>query len=817
MGRPGRGSQRERNQLRKSLQQQGCTPDQIAAAMARQFGDRPRPAWRYAHGWTQDQAAARFNEVVGDEKSSMTGNRISDYENWPVSGVKPKPDTLRILAVIYETAAAKLVDRNDRRVFSTKELLSIESSPAPMAHGGAHPHVGEADHNTPHQLPTTPRLFIGRARELTALTDALDTTDSRVAVILAVGGAGGIGKTWLALHWAHQNLHRFPDGHLYVNLRGFDPSGQPMPWSTAIRTFLDALGVDPGSIPANSDAQVAQYRRLVSGKHMLILLDNARDSMQVIPLLPQSATCAVLVTSRHRLAGLATGHSAHLLDLDILSDIEARDLLECYLGHERLVAEPGAVADLLDFCAGLPLVLSIVAARAVIHPNFPLAVFADELRERSARLTAFDAGDLNANLTAVLSWSYHALDTQAATVFALLGEAPGPDISLPAAASLTALPPARTLAVLQDLENAYLVQQHVPRRYRMHDHIRLYATRQASDNISLDTRNAALRRLVDFYLHTAYAGERILDPHRTSVKLERPADGCRPHSPPDVAEALAWFDAEYPCLLATQQFVRNQGWHTSVWQMACALDTFHHRRGHLHDNLTTWQAALVAADQSADSSIQILAHRRLGWACARVGRLTEALDRLQQALTLATNTSDLRNQARTHYGLAWTWGRQENPEQALKHATHALQLFHILEDSVWEALALNLVGWFSARLGHYDEALAQLEASLALCRRDQSLEGEAVALDSLGYLASLTGEHTQALDHYHQALALYSNLGDAYSEANTLDCLAQTYIALGQYDHARHAWRHAVELYETQHRTNDAGRVLQQLDALDEQ
>ncbi|MGQ0775107.1 MAG: tetratricopeptide repeat protein [Pseudonocardiales bacterium] len=792
-------------------------PEQIAAAMARQFGDRPRPAWRHAHGWTQDQVAARFNEVVGDEKASMTGNRISDYEKWPAGGVKPKPDTLRILAMIYKTTPAKLVDRNDRRGFDPKELISIESSPAPAAHSRVHQHGGKAGFIAPRQLPAPPRLFIGRARELAALTAALAMTDSHVAAILAVGGAGGIGKTWLALHWAHQNLHRFPDGHLYMNLKGFDPSGQPMPWSTAVRTFLDALGVDPASIPADPDAQVAQYRRLVSGQHMLILLDNARDSMQVIPLLPQSATCTVLITSRHRLAGLVTGHCAHLLDLDILPDVEARDLLECYLGPARLAVEPDAVDELLDFCAGLPLALSIVAARAVIYPNFPLAVFADELRDRSVRLTAFDAGDLNANLTAVLSWSYHALDRQAATVFALLGKAPGPDVSLLAAASLAALPPARTLAVLQDLESSYLVHQHMPRRYRMHDHIRLYATRQASHDIAVDTRNAALRRLVDFYLHTAYVGERMLDPHRTPVKLERTSAGCQPYSPSDVAEALAWFDAEYPCLFATQQFVQSQGWHNSVWQMACATDTFHHRRGHLHDNLATWRAALVAADQSADSTIQILARRRLGWACARVGRLAEALDHLQQALILATDTGDLCNQARTHYGLSWTWGRQENPEMALEHATHALDIFHTLEDSVWEALALNLVGWFSARLGYYDEAHARLEASFALCRRDRCLEGEAVALDSLGYLANLTGEHAQALDYYHQALALYNGLGDVYSEANTLDCLAQSYAALGRYGHARRAWQHAVELYETQHRTNDAERVLQQLNALDGQ
>lgn len=231
--------------------------------------------------------------------------------------------------------------------------------------------------NTVFRLPAPPRVFTGRACELSALTAALDDNTDR---IFAIGGAGGIGKTWLALYWAHQNLHRFPDGYLYVNLRGFDPSGQPMLWSTAIRTFLESLGVDPASIPADPDAQAAQYHRLVSGKQMLILLDNARDSMQVIPLLPQSTNSTVLVTSRHRLAGLATGHGASLLDLDLLSDIEARDLLERYVGSERLTAEPDAIVELLASCAGLPLALSIVAARVAVHPNFPLTVSPSSLK-----------------------------------------------------------------------------------------------------------------------------------------------------------------------------------------------------------------------------------------------------------------------------------------------------------------------------------------------------------------------------------------------------------------------------------------------------
>ncbi|MGH3994541.1 MAG: BTAD domain-containing putative transcriptional regulator, partial [Pseudonocardiaceae bacterium] len=252
----------------------------------------------------------------------------------------------------------------------------------------------------PRQMPLPPRLFTGRTDELARLGKDLD--DSTM-VISAICGTGGIGKTWLALQWAHQHHDRFPDGQLYVNLRGFDPSGRPMPPATAIRTFLTALGVESTAIPTDPEAQPGLYRSLVAGKRMLIVLDNAVDTAQVAPLLPGSPGCTVLVTSRRQLTGLAASHGARLLTLDVLSEPESRDLLALHLGGDRLADEPDAVAELLDYCAGLPLALSIVAARAANRPDFPLAALADELRDHTRRLDALDAGEADASLRAVLS------------------------------------------------------------------------------------------------------------------------------------------------------------------------------------------------------------------------------------------------------------------------------------------------------------------------------------------------------------------------------------------------------------------------------
>ncbi|WP_244223926.1 NB-ARC domain-containing protein, partial [Amycolatopsis circi] len=384
----------------------------------------------------------------------------------------------------------------------------------------------------PRQLPCPPRLFTGRTVELVQLDRHLD-----LAGTVAIGGTGGIGKTWLALHWAHQRLSRFPDGQLHVDLHGFDPTGQPTSAAEAIRGFLDALGVAPSAIPVDLEAQIGLYRSLLAGKRMLLVLDNARDIEQVTPLLPGTPTCTVLITSRRHLVGLAALYGVQLLNLDVLPDSDARELLTGHLGPDRLATEPGTVADLLTMCAGLPLAVRIVAARAQHHPTFPLAVLAEELRDASARLDGLDAGGLRVNLRAVLSWSVRALSPQATRLFGLLGIAPGPDISLAAAEALAATPAAQLRTVLRELEIASLVQQHVPRRYRMHDLIRLYA----SDTLTEDARDAALRRILHFYTHTAHAADRLLNPRQGSIPLDPPAPDALPHPLPDALAALAWY------------------------------------------------------------------------------------------------------------------------------------------------------------------------------------------------------------------------------------------------------------------------------------
>jgi DNA-binding SARP family transcriptional activator len=307
----------------------------------------------------------------------------------------------------------------------------------------------------PRQLPSDVAGFTGRTDALKALDELLGgrSEPAGPVVISAIAGTAGVGKTALAVHWGHRVAGRFPDGQLYVNLRGFDPGGAPMEPATAVRGLLDGLQVPPERVPASVDAQVSLYRSLLAERRMLVVLDNARDAEQVRPLLPGSPACLVLVTSRRRLSGLVASDGAVPLPIDVLPAGEARALLAARLGEQRLAAEPDAAAGLVSACAGLPLALAIVAARAATRPGFPLSVIGEEVRAAGAGLEPWAGPDAVTDLRAVFSWSYDALDPAAARLFRLLGLHPGPDLAVPAAASLLGSPVAearRLLAALTD-------------------------------------------------------------------------------------------------------------------------------------------------------------------------------------------------------------------------------------------------------------------------------------------------------------------------------------------------------------------------------
>ncbi|SHF03127.1 DNA-binding transcriptional activator of the SARP family [Streptoalloteichus hindustanus] len=458
----------------------------------------------------------------------------------------------------------------------------------------------------PRQLPGLPARFTGRAAELGRLDAVLGGASggpewgsgpgrgSGPVAVAVVGGVGGVGKTWLALRWAHENLDRFPDGQLFVNLRGYDARERPVAPTAVLRSFLHALGVAPTAVPSDVDSQVGLYRSLLAERRVLVVLDNAADSEQVRPLLPGSPSCAVLVTSRRRLTALATTQGARLLELDPLTPAESRTLLAGHLDQARMLAEPEAVAELLDRCAGLPLAIGIVAARTATRPDFPLAALAAELRDGATRLDALDAGELGVDLRSVFDSSWRALEPDSADLLRLVALAPGPDIGLPAVASLAALPVRRVRSLLANLANAHLVQQSASGRYRVHDLVRLYAAERAQDDLRADLRTAALRRVVDHYVHAATAGVRLLAPGQPWGEDDPLAPGVWPERLTSPSAARAWFDAERRCLTAVRKLAAERGWHRAASRLAWAESVDRWRGENRHDRPVAGRLVLAS-------------------------------------------------------------------------------------------------------------------------------------------------------------------------------------------------------------------------------
>jgi tetratricopeptide (TPR) repeat protein len=649
---------------------------------------------------------------------------------------------------------------------------------------------------TPGQLPPEVRGFAGRGAQLRWL-DALCRDGGRaptVAVISAVSGGGGVGKTALAIHWAHRVRSRFPDGQLYVNLRGFDPTRTPMSSGEAVRYFLDALGVPPQRVPSAVEAQVGLYRSLLADRQVLVLLDNARDAEQVRPLLPGSAGCLAVVTSRDDLRSLIAVDGAQSLTLDVLPAAEATQMLAQRLGAGHDDQEPAAVDEIIHRCARLPLALAIAAARVATSPTAPLAALAKELHDADASLDILNGGDASSDVRTVFSWSYKRLTAAAARLFRLLGLQPGPDIATPAAASLAALPVARVRRLLGELARAHLVTEHVPGRYAFHDLLRAYAADLAHTTDPDEQHHAAIHRLFDHYLHTAHAAARLLYPAGHPVAPAPPQPGVTPEHPADHEQALAWFSVDHAVLLAVVDHAHTTGFDTHTWQLAWTLSTFLARRGYWHDQAAIGRVALTAAQRLGDPTAQALAHRTLARAYSQLGRLDDAHTHLNRALDLTAQAGDQVGQAYVHNTLAYLWRRRGCYWESLDHSRQALDLFRAADHRVGQAMALNAVGWYHALLGDHEQALAYCQQALTLFQELGDREGQAGTWDSLGYAHHHLGHHTQAITCYQHALTLCRAIGNLYTESESLTHLGDTHHSTGNHQAARDAWQHALTI-----------------------
>jgi tetratricopeptide (TPR) repeat protein len=647
-------------------------------------------------------------------------------------------------------------------------------------------------------LPPDVPHFTGRAAELAALTALLDQSAERAPdtiVISAIGGMAGVGKTALVVHWAHRVADRFPDGQLYVNLRGYDP-GRPVSAGDALARFLRALGMPGQEIPAEEDERAARYRSLLAGRRMLVVLDNAGSVEQTRPLLPGSPSCTVLVTSRDALAGLVARDGATRLDLEVLSPEEAVSLLRVLIGG-RADTEPDAVVALAARCCQLPLALRVAAEVAASRPVTPLALLAAELYDQRKRLDLLAAdADPRTAVRSVFSWSYRHLDAATARAFRLLGLHPGTDFGPYALAALTgghadgvtAEQAGQTLGLLA---RAHLIQPARSGRYSMHDLLRVYASEIAAED-SEAKRRAALTSLFDHYLHTAAVAMDTLYPAEHDRRPRLPPASAATPPVTDLTVARQWLDAERGCLIAAAAYAADHGWPEQATALAATLFRYLEVACHFPELTSLCDCALRAARGAGDRPGEARALHDAVVVDLIQGRYEQAATGMRQALVLYRELGDRMREASTldHLGIAsYLQGRCT---QAARYHEQAIVLYQKGNDWPGQARALNNLGLVELRQGQYDRATARFLEVLNQSAGDQANEVNSLA--NLGIIDLRQGRYQQAAEHLHRALALSRQTGNPIGECYSLTNLALVDLRLGRHQEAFDRLQQALTL-----------------------
>ncbi|MGC4811178.1 AfsR/SARP family transcriptional regulator [Micromonospora sp. DT228] len=646
----------------------------------------------------------------------------------------------------------------------------------------------------PAQLPVDVRGFAGRAEMLVQLDNHVgnSATASGTVVIIALSGTAGVGKTALAVHWAHRVAHRFPDGQLYINLHGFGPLDDAVTTGEAVRTLLDGLGVPAHRVPTGVDACAALYRSVMAGRRVLVLLDNARDAAQIRPLLPATPGCIVLVTSRNNLSGLVAREGAVPLTIDVLPRADARSLLAARLGPVRLEQEPAAVEQVIDRCAGLPLALAIAAARAVADGWRTLAQVADTLAGAEEHLDPFVGSDITTDIRTVFMWSYRQLRIPAARLFRLLGICPGDTVAVAVAVSLTGTPVDSVTAALRELVEVHLLHEVGPGRFGFHDLLRTFAHEQATADP--DTP-AALRRLLDHYLHTATAATAQLDRFRRTLPLPTLAPGVIAESFPGKEPAMSWFAAEYRALLASVSLAAasdDPGVTPHPARIASSLEDFQQRTGRWGDALAAHRIAVVAARRRGDRLGEGLAEYGMTRAHAYLGDADNAGEAGLRAAAIYRDARLPIAEAAVYGAVSVALARANRHTEALVHAQRQADLCAAHGTAADQAHGLNTYGFTLAELGRYDEALDPLVRALDLQKSIDNQHGAAFTLDSLGLVYLQLGRLQEADAHYRQSLDLFEQASDRYGVVYPLCGLGDAAAARGEPETARLLYQRAM-------------------------
>lgn len=646
---------------------------------------------------------------------------------------------------------------------------------------------------TPRQLPPDLTAFRGREDVLKAVHAATDqvAAGGGHVVISAIGGMAGVGKTALAVHWAHQVADRFPDGQLYVNLRGFEHSGKPLAPGEALGGFLRALGVPSGEIPPGTDERSAVFRERTASRRLIVVLDNAQNAEQVRPLLPASQGCLTIVTSRNQLSGLATAEGASLVNLDVWTEAEALAALAARIGDERCAREPEGAAELVALCGHLPLAVAVVGVQLSAEPRMPLRLAARELREAQPRLDALATDDQRVDVRVVISRSYQALTPGTARFFRYLAVHPGPAASAQAAASLAGVPLAQARRHLRELTSASLLSRDAHGRYVLHDLVRAYGTELVEQEN--DDRVTAETRLLDYLRHNACTVNRFIgqDPYQLPVD---PVPGVVHVAIENREEGLAWYRQEEATFTAAlrsmddPELIRHRIDVTLEWVSYTMV------AGRWSEEITATRMALDASLELDDPVAVVRSCHNLARALIETGRPDEADEPLDLMLRHLHRLTPER-QARAERNIGWFRTRQGRHADSLRHTRTAMAIARSLGNREEIGRTLTHESWCLALLGHHQEALTNAEETLAVLRDVGDLRNEAAVWDTIGYVRQRMGDLPAAVAGYQKALHIFEELFDDYMEAEVLDNLASAQLELGETENARASWTRAADLF----------------------
>jgi DNA-binding SARP family transcriptional activator/tetratricopeptide (TPR) repeat protein len=651
----------------------------------------------------------------------------------------------------------------------------------------------------PAELPHDVAGFSNRGPELAELRALLAVGDEHPGpglVISAIEGPAGVGKTALAVHAAHQVASRFPDGQLYLDLRGFHPHEPALPPDEALGHLLRALQVDPRRIPRDLTGRAGLYRSVLSGKRALIIVDNAASAEQVRPLLPGSASCAVIVTSRNRLSSLVVRDGARRITLRALAPDHALDVVARIIGPRRLAAEPAAAADLARLCGYLPLALRIAAERVAARPQLSLSELADRLAVEHDRLDMLAADEETAAVRAVLSWSYRALPPPAARLFRLLALHPGTGISGPAASALAMTSAVEARRLLDDLASAHLLQETGPDRYQFHDLVRLYAREVAVGEENAADRADAVRRLLHWYLHTADSACTVLNPQRPRVPLSPPESTICPLAFADHDSAFRWCEEESTNIVAAVHLAAANGEHTTAWQLPMAMFDFFSLRKLWTDWVATNLLGLDSARRLGDEFGEGAILTSLGIAYFDQRRFDDAIDCLRRALPIWRAIGFPQAEAVTLDPLGASYRDTGQLSEALDCLHRALQIWRDVGDRWGEGITLHNLGDTYRDLRRLSEAINHLQQSQSVRKQIGDHWGLAWTLHDLGSAYADLRRYDDAIDCYQQAVSIRCQIDDRHGEARTLRRLGDVYRNIGRPEMAFDLWKQAQTIFE---------------------